>query len=119
MPFELFNLAGRRALVTGSPQGIGLAIARRLAEHGASIVLNGRDRDKLDAAAASVRAAGHDVAVTSFDVTRADAVRGGVSRIEEAIGPIDILVNYAGMQFRTPLEEFPAEKWEELFRTNV
>lgn len=119
MAFELFNLAGRRALVTGSSQGIGLAIARGLAEHGASVVLNGRDRDKLDAAAATLKAAGHDVAVTSFDVTRPEAVRGGVSRIEEAIGPIDILVNNAGMQFRTPLEEFPAEKWEELFRTNV
>ncbi|MDD1521354.1 MULTISPECIES: SDR family oxidoreductase [Bradyrhizobium] len=119
MAFELFNLAGRRALVTGSSQGIGLAIARGLAEHGASVVLNGRDRNKLDAAAASVRAGGHEVAVTSFDVTRPDAVRGGILRIEEAIGPIDILVNNAGMQFRTPLEDFPAEKWEELLKTNV
>src|SRR5262245_40328563 len=119
MAFELFNLAGRRALVTGSSQGIGLAIARGLAEHGATVVLNGRDRNKLDAAAASVRAGGHDVAVTSFDVTRPEAVRGGNLRIEEAIGPIDILVNNAGMQFRTPLEEFPAEKWEELLKTNV
>ncbi|RXG93184.1 SDR family oxidoreductase [Bradyrhizobium vignae] len=119
MAFELFNLAGRRALITGSSQGIGLAIARGLAEHGASVVLNGRDRNKLDAAAAGVRAGGHEVAVTSFDVTRSDAVRGGILRIEEAIGPIDILVNNAGMQFRTPLEEFPAEKWEELLKTNV
>lgn len=119
MAFELFNLAGRRALVTGSSQGIGLAIARGLAEHGASVVLNGRDRNKLEAAAAGLRAGGHDVAVTSFDVTRPDAVRGGISRVEEAIGPIDILVNNAGMQFRMPLEEFPAEKWEELLKTNV
>jgi gluconate 5-dehydrogenase len=117
--FELFNLTGKRALVTGSSQGIGLAIAHGLAEHGASVVLNGRDRNKLDAAAASVRACGHDVEVMSFDVTRADAVRGGVSRIEEAIGPIDILVNNAGMQFRSALEDFPVEKWEELLRTNV
>lgn len=119
MAFELFNLAGRRALVTGSSQGIGLAIARGLAEHGASVVLNGRDRNKLDTAAASISASGHDVTVTSFDVTRAEAVRGEVMRIEEAIGPIDILVNNAGMQFRTPLEEFPAEKWEDLLSTNV
>ncbi|WP_426419699.1 SDR family oxidoreductase [Bradyrhizobium genosp. A] len=119
MAFELFNLAGRRALVTRSSQGIGLAIARGLAEHGASVVLNGRDRNKLDAAAGSVRACGHDVAVTSFDVTRAAAVRGGILRIEQAIGPIDILVNNAGMQFRAPLEEFPAEKWDELLTTNV
>jgi len=119
MAFELFNLTGRRALVTGSSQGIGLAIARGMAEHGASIVLNGRDRDKLDAAAETVTVSGHEVAVTSFDVTRADAVRGEIFRIEEAIGPIDILVNNAGMQFRAPLEDFPAEKWEELLKTNV
>ena len=119
MAFELFNLAGRRALVTGSSQGIGLAIARGLAEHGASVVLNGRDRTKLEVAAAGLTAAGHEVAVEGFDVTIADAVREGVAAIERRIGAIDILVNNAGMQFRTPLEDFPAEKWELLLRTNV
>jgi gluconate 5-dehydrogenase len=117
--FELFNLVSRRALVTGSSQGIGLAIARGLAEHGASVVLNGRDGTKLDAAAASLRSAGHDIAVAGFDATNVEAVRDGVSRVEQTIGPIDILVNNAGMQFRTPLEDFPAEKWEELLRTNI
>jgi gluconate 5-dehydrogenase len=117
--FELFNLAGLRALVTGSSQGIGLAIAGGLAEHGASIVLNGRDLNKLDAAAAELRSGGHQIAVAGFDVTNVGSVRDGVSRIEQTIGTIDILVNNAGMQFRTPLEEFPAEKWEELLRTNV
>jgi gluconate 5-dehydrogenase len=117
--FELFNLAGKRALVTGSSQGIGLAIARGLAEHGASVVLNGRDRSKLDAAAKSLADAGHKVAVSCFDVTDVDAARDGVAAIEESIGAIDILVNNAGMQFRTPLEDFPAEKWDELLRTNV
>jgi gluconate 5-dehydrogenase len=119
LPFELFNLAGRRALVTGSSQGIGLAIARGLAEHGASVVLNGRNRSKLDAAAASLKSSGPEVAMVGFDVTRAEAVREGVAQIEQTIGAIDILVNNAGMQFRTSLEEFPAEKWEELLRTNV
>jgi gluconate 5-dehydrogenase len=117
--FELFNLAGKRALVTGSSQGIGLAIARGLTEHGASVVLNGRDRGKLDAAAKSLAAAGHNVAVSCFDVTDVDAVRDGVAGIEQSVGAIDILVNNAGMQFRAPLEDFPAEKWEELLRTNV
>jgi gluconate 5-dehydrogenase len=119
MAFELFNLVSRRALVTGSSQGIGLAIARGLAEHGASVVLNGRDGTKLDAAAASLRSAGHDIAVAGFDATNVEAVRDGVSRVEQTIGPIDILVNNAGMQFRTPLEDFPVEKWEELLRTNI
>jgi len=117
--FELFNLAGKRALVTGSSQGIGLALARGLAEHGAAVILNGRDRTKLEAAVASLTAAGHKVAVAGFDVTDADAVREGVAGIEQTVGPIDILINNAGMQFRTPLEDFPAEKWELLLRTNV
>jgi gluconate 5-dehydrogenase len=117
--FELFNLAGKRALITGSSQGIGFAIARGLAEHGASIILNGRERSKLEAAAASLTAGGYEVAVAGFDVTVPEAVREGIATIEQTIGSIDILVNNAGMQFRTPLEDFPAEKWEQLLRTNV
>src|SRR5580692_8247251 len=101
--FELFELTGKRALVTGSSQGIGLALARGLAEHGAEIVLNGRDAGKLDAAAAKLAAAGHKVSVAAFDVTRAQAVQEGVAAIERNSGAIDILINNAGMQFRSPL----------------
>lgn len=119
MAFELFNLAGKRALVTGSSQGIGRAIAQGLAEHGASVVLNGRDRTRLDAAASDLASAGHTVAVAGFDVTAAADVRDGVAMIERTHGAIDILVNNAGMQFRAPLEDFPVERWDELLRTNV
>jgi gluconate 5-dehydrogenase len=119
MSFPLFDLSGRRALVTGSSQGIGLAIAAGLAEHGAAIVLNGRDEAKLKSAADRLRNAGHSVAVALFDVTDAKAVQQGVSAIERDVGAIDILVNNAGMQFRSPLEEFPAERWEQLLKTNV
>ena len=119
MSFPLFDLSGRRALVTGSSQGIGFAIAAGLAEHGAAIVLNGRDKAKLDAAADQLRMAGHAVSVAPFDVTDATAVQEGVANIEREIGPIDILVNNAGMQFRSPLEDFPVDRWEQLLRTNV
>jgi gluconate 5-dehydrogenase len=119
MAFELFNLTGKRALVTGSSQGIGRAIARGLAEHGASVVLNGRDHARLDAAASDLVAAGHSVSVARFDVTAAADVRDGVASIERTTGAIDILVNNAGMQFRAPLEDFPIERWDELLRTNV
>ena len=71
MAFELFALTGKRALITGSSQGIGFALAQGLAEHGAEIVLNGRDAGKLDAAAAKLAAAGHKVSVAGFDVTHA------------------------------------------------
>ena len=119
MAFELFALTGKRALVTGSSQGIGFALAQGLAEHGAEVVLNGRDAGKLDAAATRLAAAGHRVSVAGFDVTQAQAARDGVEAIEKNSGAIDILVNNAGMQFRSPLEDFPAEKWEQLLATNV
>jgi len=119
MTFELFDLAGKRALVTGSSQGIGFALAQGLAEHGAEIVLNGRDAGKLAAAAARLKDAGHKVLAAGFDVTSAQAAKEGVEAIEKNAGAIDILINNAGMQFRSPLEEFPAEKWEQLLATNV
>ncbi|MCA1439407.1 SDR family oxidoreductase [Ensifer sp. IC4062] len=119
MVFPLFDLTGRRALITGSSQGIGYALARGLAEHGAAVVLNGRDRSKLESAAKALRDAGHDVKVSDFDVTDHDAVRNRVDAIERDIGPIDILVNNAGTQFRTPLEDFPADRWEQLLKANV
>ncbi|MGO4711367.1 SDR family oxidoreductase [Bradyrhizobium sp. 2TAF24] len=119
MKTSLFDLSGSRALVTGSSQGIGLALAKGLAEHGAAIVLNGRDAAKLATAAQTLRVDGHAVEVAAFDVTQADDVTKGVAEIEDRIGPIDILVNNAGMQFRTPLEDFPAERWEQLLRTNI
>ena len=115
MTFPLFDLAGRRALVTGSSQGIGHALATGLAAHGARPILNGRDRARLAAAAAGI--AGAETA--AFDVTDPAAVAEGVARVERDLGPIDILVNNAGMQFRTPLEDFPVEKWKQLFETNV
>ena len=119
MAFELFDLTGTRALVTGSSQGIGFALAQGLAEHGAEVVLNGRDAGKLDAAAAKLATAGHKVSVVGFDVTLAQAAKEGVEAIERNSGAIDILVNNAGMQFRSPLEDFPVERWEQLLATNV
>jgi gluconate 5-dehydrogenase len=111
----LFDLTGRRALVTGSSQGIGLALAQGLAEAGASVVLNGRDRAKLDAAASGLTGA----ATLPFDVTDHAAARAAIDGFEESEGPIDILVNNAGVQHRSPLEDFPPDDFERLLRTNV
>ena len=114
-----FDLTGRRALITGSGQGIGLALARALAEAGASVVLNGRDAAKLHRAAAGLRESGHAADTVAFDVTDLAAVIAGVERIEAGIGPIDILVNNAGMTRRAPLQDFPAAAWHEVMRTNL
>ena len=116
---KLFDLSGRTALVTGASAGIGYALARGLAGAGARIVLNARNRDKLEDAAERLRAEGSVVVTAPFDVTDAAAVIDGVGRIEAEAGPIDILVNNAGMQSRAPLEVFETSKWHELMRTNL
>ncbi|MEO0761752.1 MAG: SDR family oxidoreductase [Pseudomonadota bacterium] len=116
---QLFDLTGRIALVTGSSTGIGFTLARGMAEAGATIVLNARNAERLAEAAATLRAEGHTVHERVFDVTDSAAVKAGVASIEAEIGPIAILVNNAGMQHRTPLEDFPPEMFDRLMQTNV
>ncbi|MBP1860055.1 SDR family oxidoreductase [Rhizobium herbae] len=119
MGFPLFDLSGRRALVTGSSQGIGYALAEGLAAHGAEVILNGRSPDKVEVAVEALRKSGHAAHPAVFDVTDKDSVANGVAAVEADLGAIDILVNNAGMQFRTPLEDFPADKWDLLLSTNI
>ena len=116
---KLFSLDGKRALITGSSQGIGFALARGLSQAGAEVVLNGRDTTKLAAAAEVLRGEGATVLELDFDATDHDGVRAAVDAFEEREGAIDILVNNAGMQHRTELENFPADAFEKLLQTNV
>lgn len=113
---DLFSLEGKTALITGSSQGIGFALAKGLMAAGANVVLNGRDTEKLAAAAQQL---GEGVETLTFDVTDHMAVRDAVDGFEASVGPIDILVNNAGMQHRTELENFPADAFEKLLQTNV
>ncbi|MEX6504804.1 SDR family oxidoreductase [Jiella sp. M17.18] len=119
MTLQLFDLTGRTALVTGSSQGIGYALAEGLGGAGARVVLNGRDAGKLAAAAGRLREKGLDVSTFAFDVTDADAVTEAVAGIEQTVGPIDILVNNAGIQRRGPLEDYPVETFREILKANV
>lgn len=119
MSLSLFDLSGKRALITGSSQGIGFALARGMAAAGAEIVLNGRDTEKLARAAQTLTDAGARVHTLAFDATDHMGVRAAVDGFEDTTGPIDILVNNAGMQHRAPLEEFPADAFERLLQTNV
>lgn len=119
MTLEIFDLTGKTALITGSSQGIGFALARGLAGAGAEIVLNGRDPGKLAAAADTLTQEGATVHQLAFDATDHAGVRKAVDDFEATTGPIDILINNAGMQHRTPLEDFPAEAFEKLLQTNV
>ena len=119
MSLSLFSLAGKIALVTGSGQGIGLALAEGLSDAGAHVVLNGRDKAKLERAQQALAAAGRKASIAPFDVTDHAAVEAGIAMIEAEIGPIDILINNAGMQKRAPITEFPVEGWHEVINTNL
>jgi len=118
MSDRLFDLTGKRVLITGSSEGLGLAIAGGLARLGASVILNGRDEAKLAAAVDGLRAAGLNVAAARFDVTAEADVIAAVDRLEGE-APIDVLVNNAGIQRRVRLDEIALEVWEEVLRTNL
>ncbi|MEW7008894.1 SDR family oxidoreductase [Lentilitoribacter sp. EG35] len=119
MTQNLFDLNGKTALITGSSQGIGYALAKGLAASGAKIILNGRDVEKLKNAADQLRSEGINVTELAFDATDHDGVRDVVDGFEKEHGAIDILVNNAGMQFRTALEDYPADMFQKLLTTNV
>lgn len=116
---NLFDLTGRTALITGSSQGIGYALAKGLASAGASIIINGRDTGKIASAAAELKTGGATVYQLAFDATDHGAAKAAVDGFEAEHGAIDILVNNAGMQHRTPLEDFPPEAFEKLLHTNI
>lgn len=119
MALEMFSLAGRRALVTGSTQGIGFGLARGLAGAGATVVLNGRGAAKVAAAAERLRAEGFQVEEAAFDVTDGAAATAAVDRIEAEAGPIDILLNNAGINRRAALHEMDEADWRAVIDTNL
>ncbi len=114
-----FQLNGKLALITGSSAGIGFALARALGEAGAHVVINGRNAEKISAAAQALKDEGLNVSEAVFDVTDAKSVTTAVNDIEAQLGAIDILVNNAGMQIRGPLHEYKDEDWHTLMRTNL
>jgi gluconate 5-dehydrogenase len=114
-----FRLDGRIALVTGSSAGIGLALARGLGQAGATVVLNGRSAATCEAAAATLRNEGLQVHTQAFDVSESAKVGQAVDAIERDVGPIDILINNAGIQRRAPFADFVEADWHELMRTNL
>ncbi len=115
---DTFHLEGRRALITGSSAGIGLALAEALAQAGAHVILNGRTAGTVSAAAQTLQARGWSAGTAVFDVTDASSVRAAVEHLETQ-GPIDILINNAGMQLRAALHEYEDDNWHRIMQTNL
>ncbi|MBF4609446.1 SDR family oxidoreductase [Curtobacterium sp. VKM Ac-1393] len=118
---SVFDLTGRIALVTGSSRGIGQGIADGLARAGAHVVLHGRDEGRLADTHTrfAARYGAERVSAVAFDITNESAVIAGVSHVEDAVGPIDVLVNNAGVQHRVPMLELALEDWERVLRTDL
>jgi gluconate 5-dehydrogenase len=106
-------------LVTGSSRGLGRVFARGLAEAGAIPVLNGRNADRLEEVRREFEAAGLPAAAYPFDVTSEQEVAAAIGNIEREVGPVEVLVNNAGLQHRTSLEDFPLDKWREVLDINL
>ena len=116
---DLFNLEGKRALVTGSSQGLGFALAKGLAQAGAVVVLNGRDEAKLSQAVDTLKDQDLTAYGYPFDVTDSDGIDQAVTDIEQYVGSIDILVNNAGVQRRGPIESFDDDDWQAVIDINL
>jgi gluconate 5-dehydrogenase len=119
MTNALFNITGKIALITGGSGGLGFAFARGLGQAGATVILNGRKKDKLQHAVLNLSKEGLVVHGYAFDVTKEEQVHFNILKIEEEVGPIEILVNSAGIQSRGHLEEIEESVWREVIDVNL
>lgn len=115
---DLFSLAGKNVLITGSAQGIGYLLATGLGKYGAQIIVNDINQERADAAVAKLHAADIRAVAAPFNVTQKAEIDAAVARIEEQTGPIDVLVNNAGIQRRHPFNEFPEQEWNDVIAVN-
>jgi len=119
MSLELFSLAGKTALITGSSRGLGRAFAEGLAAAGATVILNGTNSERLSQACKEMSDAGMKVDMSLFDVTDEAAIRAAFDRFDAAGMQIDILINNAGIQFRKPMLELDTADWQRVIDTNL
>ena len=117
---DRFRLDGRRACITGGSRGLGLAMARGLAEAGADLVLVGREPESLDAARASLADTGRAIRLVTADVGAADSTEAAARKVVEEHGPIDILVNnVGGRRIDIPTESLELADWQKIIDLNL
>ena len=116
---SLFDLSGRVAVVTGGNGGIGLGMARGLAEAGAAIAVAGRNMRKSEAAAAELAKLGVKTAVIALDVTSEASCRSMIEDTVKRLGRLDILINNAGINIRKPPQELALAEWRQVIDVNL
>ena len=116
---NLFDVTDRVILITGSSRGLGFAFASGFSEVGARVIINGTRSETVDPAVARIRQGGGFAAGYPFDVTDVDQVERGVARIEREVGPIEVLINNAGIQRRAPLETQTLADWNAVLQVNL
>ncbi len=112
-------MATRVALVTGGGRGLGRAIGRALATEGLAVAIGARSRDQIDAAAAELRASGRAAFAVPLDVTDAASITAAVAAVTAELGPIDVLVNNAGIAESAPFSRTTLEQWDRHLRVNA
>ncbi|MFK7963562.1 MAG: SDR family oxidoreductase [Burkholderiaceae bacterium] len=116
---QLFDLSGRKAIVTGGSRGLGLQIARALGDAGAELVIASRKADELQATANALTEQGMTVHAIPCDLGDADKVSAFADDAIKALGHVDILVNNAGATWGAPAEDHPLSAWEKLVNVNL
>jgi len=116
---NLFNLSGKRAFVTGATHGLGMAMARGLAEAGAELIINGTTPSRMDEALEKYKNEGFKARGYIFDVTQEEKAKKYVDKIEKEVGPIDILVNNAGIIMRQPLKDMNVKDYRRVIDVNL
>jgi len=114
-----FDVSGKIVLITGAGRGLGFAFASGFADVGAKVVINDIIPESAAQAAETIRASGGVAVAYPFDVTRPDQVERGVAAIEREVGPIDVVINNAGIHRRAPLAEMSLEEWQAVIDVNL
>ena len=114
-----FDLTGKVALVTGASSGLGVHFSRTLAAAGASVAITARRADRLASLQAELQSAGRQAVAVELDVQSSDSITAAFATAEEALGPIDIVINNAGISIVKPALDMPVEDWDAVVNTNL